>query len=224
MANDNKIELAPFELTLDLTDLSLDRPAGGGKRWNQMPEGRYKVRINECGVYTSKAGTNSVRFTTEIIEGEYAGGLTDVYCGLKIEEVGTRLGWKRALASIGAPPDALESNSFTVTHGMFVGQDAYILIETNTKRPTDDKGNPNFNRNFITLAEYEAAPGPKAAQEQAASSAPAVTMQAPAAAATTPKWSAPKAPVAAPAAPAVSMSVPKPKTGAAAMYGSMVGK
>lgn len=220
MATDNNTNLQPFELTLDLTDLSIDRPQGGGRRWNTMPEGRYKVRINECGVYTSKAGTNSVRFTVEIIEGDHAGALTDVYCGLKIDEVGTRLGWKRALASIGVPMDVMEDKNFAVNAGMFKDQDAYVEVSVNRKNPTNDKGEPNYNRNFITSADYEQAPGAAVAERQVNSAGP-VAVQAPTAAAG--KWTA-KAPVAAPAAPAVTMSVPKPKAGAAAMYGSMIGK
>ncbi len=139
-------------LTADLTGINPFDPL----QFEQMPQGAYKVKIEDYEVNDK----GNILFTVRSYDEPAKGDTTGIMLGTNFTLKGNKSHYKAlatgALQAAGQDP-AGANRSLSVPVSAFVGKDAYIFVKHAPEGEVDEQGRKPFpNRNFVTKEFYEA--------------------------------------------------------------------
>lgn len=128
---------------------------GPGSGYQEPATGAYKVRVTKAEEYAKDGVVASIRFSTEIDGGDFAGTDVRVYIGTDLNKGGNRTSWRTALLSCGYTPAQIDAGELAVGPTTFEGKTAYIY---NKARDPNDPTSQS-DRRFITEEAFKSLMG-----------------------------------------------------------------
>lgn len=147
---------------------------GPGTGFQEPPTGAYKVKIIKTLPYEKDGVVASVRFDTQITEGDHAGTELRVFIGLDTDKAGNRTSWRTAMLSCGYTPGQIDAGDVNIGPSTFEGRDGFCYFKARDPNGATSQS----DRRFITEEAYSSLMGEAttAAPSKAASAAkPAAT-------------------------------------------------